>query len=38
MDINPLSMATLGLVSPWLVTHTDFQAAQRELRLHVDFE
>ena len=38
MDTNPLFTAALGLVSPWLVTHTDFQAAQRELRLHVDFK
>lgn len=38
MDTNPLFTAALGLASPWLVTHTDFQAAQRELRLHVDFK
>jgi hypothetical protein len=36
MDTNPLFTATLGLASSWLVTHTDFQAAKRELRLHVD--
>jgi len=27
MDTNPLFTATLGLVSTWLITHTDFQVA-----------
>jgi transposase len=38
MDTNPLFTAALGLVPPWQVTHTDFQAAHRKLRLHVDFK
>lgn len=38
MDTNPLFTAALGLVSPWLVIHTDCQAAQGELRLQVDFK
>ena len=38
MDTNPLFTAALGLVSPWLVTRTDFQVTLRELRVYVDFK
>lgn len=38
MDTNPLFTSAFGLVSPWQVTRTDFQAAERELRMYVDFK
>lgn len=38
MDTNPLFTIALGLVSPWQVQGTEFDAAQRVLRLRVDFK
>ncbi len=37
MDTNPLFTIALGLVTPWEVIRTEFDAGQRILRLRVDF-
>ena len=38
MDMNALSTAALGLVSPWQATDIQFDAQRRRLDIRVDFK
>ena len=37
MDTNPLFSAALGLIAPWTVVETRFDAAAKRLELKIDF-